>query len=305
MRKPDFFIVGAPKCGTTAMQDYLRQHPEIFMPEAKPPLFRGKELHFFGSDLKVNHTGLTEVEYLSYFQEAKNEKRVGETTVWYLYSKRAAYEIKEFNPSASIIIMLRNPVDMLYSFHSQLLYNGDEYIEDFKTALDAEPDRKRGLHLPKHGLVPTERLFYREVGRYPEQVKRYFDVFSREKVHVIIFDDFKTDIAKVYKETLLFLGVNEDFQPAFRIINPNKGVRNKFLRSLLRNPPQIAISFAKVVMPQPLRQGLIEALTRYNIRYEPRPPIDRELRKRLQAEFASEVERLGELLGRDLSHWSN
>ena len=304
MRKPDFFIVGAPKCGTTAMQDYLSQHPEIFMPKAKPPFFRGKELHFFGSDLRVNHPGLTEEEYLSYFQEAKSAKRVGEATVWYLYSKCAAYEIKGFNPSASIIIMLRNPVDMLYSFHSQLLYNGDEDIEDFKTALDAEPDRKRGLHLPKHGVVLAERLFYREIARYPEQVKRYFDVFGRGNVIVIIFDELKAETAKVYKETLRFLGVNEDFQPVFEIINPNKRARSRFISALLRNPPQIAQSFAKVVMPQPLRQGLIEALKRYNTRYESQPPMDPELRKRLQAEFAPDVERLSELLGNDLTHWN-
>ena len=304
MRKPDFFIVGAPKCGTTAMQDYLNQHPDIFMPEAKPPLFLGKELHFFGSDLKFNRPTLTKEKYLSYFQEAKNEKRVGEATVWYLYSKRAAYEIKELNPSASTIIMLRNPVDMIYSVHSQALYNGDEDLDDFKTALDAELDRKRGLRLPIRSIVPVERFFYTEVGRYSEQVKRYFDVFGRVNVLVIIFDDFKANTAKVYKETLCFLGVGDDFQPVFEIINANKRARTKFLASLLRNPPQIAQSLAKLAMPQQLRQGLIEALKRYNTVYEPRPPMNPELRKSLQAEFVLEVERLSELLGRDLTHWS-
>ncbi|HZX13259.1 MAG TPA: sulfotransferase domain-containing protein [Thermodesulfobacteriota bacterium] len=304
MRIPDFFIVGAPKCGTTAMQDYLSQHPEIFMPEVKPPLFLGKEFHFFGSDLKFIRPTLTKEKYLSYFQEAKNEKRVGEASTWYLYSKRAAYEIKEFNPSASIIIMLRNPVDMIYSVHSQALYNGDEDIDDFKTALDAEPDRKSGLRLPKRVVVPVERFFYREVGQYTEQVKRYSDVFGSGNVLVIIFDDFKANTAKIYKETLRFLGVNEDFQPVFEIINSNKRARTKFLASLLRNPPQIAQSLAKLVIPQQLRQGLFETLKRYNTIYEPRPPMNPELRKSLQSEFAGEIERLSELLGRDLAHWT-
>ena len=117
MTKPDFFIVRAPKCGTTAMQDCLSQHPEIFMPEAKPPFYRGKELHFLGSELRANRKIFTRDEYFSYFPKAKDEKRVGEATVWYLCSKRAAYEIKEFNPSSKIIIMLRNPVEMVYSCH--------------------------------------------------------------------------------------------------------------------------------------------------------------------------------------------
>jgi len=304
MRKPDFFIVGAPKCGTTAMQDYLGQHPDIFMPEAKPPLFRGKELHFFGSDLKANRKMLTKEEYFSYFREAKYEKRVGEATVWYLYSKRAAYEIKAFDPSSKIIIMLRNPVEMLYSYHSQLVYNGDEHIEDLRAALDAELDRKRGLLGPRQGLIPIERFYYREVVRYPEQVKRYFDVFGRENVHIIIFDDFITDKNRVYRETLRFLDVDEDFGPSFKVINPNKEVRSRFLRDLLRSPPQVAQSVAKFLIPTKWHQGFIEVLSRYNTKYKSHETINSELRKQLQAEFASEVEELSELMGRDLTHWN-
>jgi hypothetical protein len=296
MRKPDFFIVGAPKCGTTAIQDYLRLHPEIFMPEAK-------ELHFFGSDLRFSYGRLSEKEYLSYFKHAKDEKRVGEASVWYLYSKKAACEIKEFNSSSKIIIMLRNPVDVLYSLHSRLLYNGSEDIVDFKAALEAEEDRKRGLRIPKTVIV-VDALYYRDTIRYTEQVRRYFDVFGRENVFVIIFEDFKDKTAEVYKETLSFLRVNEDFQPAFRIVNPNKRIRSKFLRNLLINPPQMAQSFAKVLLPHKLRRVLVEALWSYSTILEPRPPIDSVLRKSLQAEFASEVESLSDLLGRDLTHWT-
>lgn len=130
-KTPNFFIVGAPKCGTTAMHIYLRQHPEIFMPEKK-------ESHFFGSDLNSQYFIRDREKYLSLFSEAKDVKRIGEASVWYLYSKQAAYEIKEFSPSASIIIMLRNPVDMLYAQHSQFLYNGNENIASFEDALNAE-----------------------------------------------------------------------------------------------------------------------------------------------------------------------
>src|SRR3989339_415720 len=137
MRKPDFFIVGAPKSGTTAMCTYLKQHPEIFMPEKK-------ESHFFGTDLNSPRFIRDKKIYLSLFSKAKDERRVGESSVWYLYSKKAASEIKEFSPSASIIIMLRNPVDMLYSQHSQFLYNGNEDIACFEEALNAEQDRRRG-----------------------------------------------------------------------------------------------------------------------------------------------------------------
>ncbi len=114
------------------MYDYLKQHPEIFMPERKEP-------NFFGTDLGLSPYFIRdEKEYLSLFSGARNEKRVGEASVLYLFSKLAATEIKECNPAASIIIMLRNPVDMIHSLHSQYVYNGWEDIVEFEAALDSE-----------------------------------------------------------------------------------------------------------------------------------------------------------------------
>lgn len=138
MRKPDFFIVGAPRCGTTSRKIYLDKHPEIFMA-------LGREPHFFGTDFYSPSYILDERTYLSLFATANNEKRVGEKSVWYLSSKRATAEIKEFQTSASIIIILQNPVEMIYSFHNLLFNRGFEDLDDFKAALEAEEDRKRGL----------------------------------------------------------------------------------------------------------------------------------------------------------------
>ncbi|MCF6153707.1 MAG: sulfotransferase [Candidatus Brocadia sp.] len=295
MRIPDFFIVGAPKSGTTAMCAYLRQHPEIFIPGKK-------ESHYFGTDLNSPRFIRDREIYLSLFSGAKDEKRVGESSVWYLYSKKAASEIKEFSPSASIIIMLRNPADMLYSQHSQFLYNGNEDIACFEEAINAEDDRKRGLRIPP-GVHFIESLFYRETVKYTEQVQRYYNVFGRENVHVIIYDDFKVDTINVYRENLRFLGVTGDFQPEFKTINPNKRVRSNILRNLLQNPPQIARVLGKFFVTHTLHQWFVKKLTSFNREYESRPPMDTELRKRLQAEFASEIERLSELLRRDLTHW--
>jgi len=297
MRKPDFFIVGAPKCGTTAMYYYLKQHPEIFMPQRKEP-------HFFGTDLEAPYPYFIREkrEYLSLFSEAQDEKRVGEASVWYLYSKLAAAEIKEFCPSASIIIMLRNPVDMIYSLHSQRVYSGNEDITDFEAALDAEEERKQGLRIPK-GVNLVEGLFYREVAKYTPQVQRYLDVFGRENVHVIIFDDFKSDTPRIYRDTCQFLGVDPDFQPEFQVINLNKRIYSFTLHKFLQNPPRTIVSLSRRLVPRPLRHGLIRGLNRVNIRYAPRPRMDPELRRRLQAEFAPEVERLSKLLDRDLTYW--
>jgi hypothetical protein len=295
MKKPDFFIVGAPKCGTTAMHHYLKQHPEIFMPDVK-------EIHFFGSDLRSSYARINEPEYLSYFQAAKQQKRIGDTSVLYLYSKRAAYEINKFAPSANIIVMLRNPVDLIYSAHSQMVYNGNEDIEDFEAALEAEENRKKGLNLPKHFI---ESIFYRETVKYTEQLTRYIDIFGRENVHIIIFDDFIQDTALIFRETLRFLGVDEDFCPPFEKINANKKIRSRLLGKILKNPPKPVQWFARLMLSPSIRHKLYSKAGQMNTLHVQRPTMAIELRRQLQAEFLPEIEMLSQLLERDLTYWCN
>ena len=248
MRTPDFFIVGAPKCGTTALYRCLEAHPEIFVPERK-------ELHYFGTDL-YSPTYVRDLnEYLSLFAGATNEKRVGEASVWYLFSKRAAAEIKTFCPHSSVIIMLRNPVDMLYSLHSQHLYNGTEEIVDFAGALNAEEDRKRGQSLPK-GVPAVERLFYREVAMYTDQVDRYLKAFGPDNVKVIIYDDFKQDPVRICRETFEFLNVDPEVAPAIRVVNSNKRLRSKTAQSVLNRPPRFLGKFVRPLTTPALRHRL-------------------------------------------------
>lgn len=295
MRMPEFFIVGAPKCGTTAMNDYLQQHPEIFLPKKK-------EINFFGSDLVFYKPRVTKEEYLSHFAEAKNEKRVGEAAVWYLYSKRAAAEIKAFSPDGSIIIMLRNPVDMMYSLHAQRLYNDNEDLRDFEEALAAEKDRQQGRRIYKNA-ANAMGFFYRDAARYTQQVRRYFEVFGREKVHVIIFDDFKKDTPRSFHETCEFLGVNTQFHPEFNIVNPRKTVHSATLRNFLRYPPPSVRWVLRSLGLRPVEWGFKGWLKRLNTKVEPPSDINPALRQALRAEFLPEVEQLSELLDRDLTHW--
>jgi hypothetical protein len=297
MKKPDFFIVGATRSGTTAMKTYLEKHPEIFMPALGEP-------HFFGTDLYSPRYIRDEQTYLSLFAGAENEKRVGEKSVRYLSSKRAAAEIKEFNSSASIIIMLRNPVDMIYSLHNHLFNLGFEDLADFKAALEVEEDRKQGLNLP-NGLDFSERwhVFYRDIAGYTHQVKRFLDAFGREKVHIIIFDDFVHQTAEVYRDTLSFLKVSTEFQPRFQKINSGGRLLNRKLYRLMVRPPQPVGSLVQSVIPFSLIQRLIWGLINVNSRHLPRPPLNSEFKSHLQTEFLPEVKQLGELLGHDLTHW--
>jgi hypothetical protein len=294
MRRPDFFIVGAPKCGTTAMYEFLKQHPQIFMPP--------KEVDFFGSDLHVKERVLDESAYLELFAAASNEVRVGEVSVWYLYSKRAAAEIKHFVPDARIIIQLRDPTNMIYSLHSELRYSGVENIQDFESALHAEIN---GRVLPFwNGRQVGTGMRYYEVGNYSTQVERYLKAFGRENVKVIIFDDLRENPLNVYRETCEFLRVGTEFEPALSVINPNKKIRSKRLRTLMRNPPEpIKVVGRKLLNTPSGRQKLVDSLQRLNTKYIPRAPMSRDLRSRLQRYFAPDVERLSKLLDRDLTYW--
>jgi hypothetical protein len=295
--RPDFFIVGAPKCGTTALHTYLGQHPRIFTPKRK-------ELHHFASDLlTADDPWRSREKYLQVFQDAEDGTLVGESSVFYLFSRHAARRIHDFNPDAKIVVMLRNPVDMLYSYHSQLLYNGDEEITSFRQALDAEKDRKAGASLPKHKVRFVERFYYRDVARFSEQLERYFDVFGRQQVMVILYDDFKEDTLRVYRNALEFLGVDSTFAANFEVVNANKRVRSVVLQRYLKSPPRLArrVGF---ILPGAIEANLRNALGRLNVREAERTPMDAALRITLQEDFREEVMRLSSLLGRDLTSWS-
>ena len=305
IRKPNFFIVGAPKCGTTAMSEYLAQHPDVFMPV--------KELHFFGSDLhfsphvdnfKTPRDDKETEKYLSFFAPAIREKMVGESSVWYLYSKTAASEIRAFSPSAKIIIMLRNPVDMLFSLHSQFLWEGGESIENFEEALKAEKERKKGLNIPDT-VYFVSQLFYTEVVKYTAQIERYLDTFGKESVHVIIFDEFKKNTQKIYRETLHFLGIEDNFQSSFKVINPNKVIRYKRLQRILRNPVHPFRKMGKKIIPQVVRSVLYRKFQSHNTQFIARPAMNPETKKMLTETFAGEIDSLSEILGKDLTFWKN
>ncbi|MGH7804580.1 MAG: sulfotransferase family protein [Candidatus Binatia bacterium] len=292
-RIPDFFIVGAPKCGTTALNEYLSHHPEIFVPERK-------EIHFFGSDLVFSSPRPDANEYRRLFAGWGGEKRAGEASVWYLYSRTAAEEIRKLSPAARIIVMLRHPVDMMYSLHSQRLYGGDEDIVDFAEALAAEPARRRGDRFPQN-FRNTMGFFYRDAARFAVQVRRYFECFPRDRVHVILFDDLQRDVARVYRDTCAFLDVDPNFRPQFDVVNANKNVRSTGLRNLLHFASPTLRSGIRTLLPNAYaRERLKRRLLALNTQYVPRVPMDAGLRSRLLEEFRPEIRELGDLLGRDL-----
>jgi hypothetical protein len=195
-------------------------------------------------------------------------------------------------------------VDAISSLHNETFYGGREKLADLEDALEAEKDRKRGIRLPDGAsLREAWRFLYRETVQYAEQVKRYLDMFARENVHVIIFDDFVSDTPEAYRDTLQFLRVDPGFQPEFRQINTNRRARSRTFQNFLRNPPPSIRSFVKGVTPILWRHRVVDALDRFSSFSTTRPPMEPELRRKLQEEFLPDVEKVSKLLGRDLTHW--
>ena len=272
-----------------------------------------KEMHHFGSDLRFEKHFYRRDRraYLAEFAGCNGQARAGEASVWYLYSKLAATEIKAFNPDARIIIMVRKPADLLSALYNLLRCNGCEHLPTFREALAAENDRRAGRRIGRR-VNFRQGLLYHEVPRFTEQIRRYFDLFGRERVHVIVYDDFAGCTARVYGEVLDFLGVDSTRIPdSFPVINGNvsaKTVRSTLVRNLLTDPLVRGTAVAWCSrLPRPILTALQKAesrLTLMNYRHVERPPVDEDIQEQLCIEFTPEIERLSELLGRDLTHWN-
>lgn len=293
MPRPNFFIVGAPRCGTTAMYEYLRRHPQVFMPYRKEPVY-------FGSDLAKRPPYLDEAGYLGLFDPANGAKAIGEATVWYLYSQTAASEIKALSHDARIIIMLRNPIDMIHSLHRHWLWSANEDLADFGEALAAEPDRVAGRRLPPNVEQPIG-LRYRWLARYTPHVQRYLDEFGPDRVLILLYDDLVDDGRRTGRQILSFLGVDPAYDADFEVVNQNKRARSPRLQRLSRSKGFLRVASK---LPPRLFHLVWRGLQRANIRPEARSPVDPALRRDLAAELQPDVTALGALLGRDLSHWT-
>jgi hypothetical protein len=294
--KPNFFIAGAPKCGTSSMHDYLAQHPAVYMSEEM------KEPGYFNPDLKINlvRRAATEERYVSLFKKGVGKERIGESSTWYMLSKVAAKLIAEWDGRSQAILMIRNPVDAAYSLHGQLLWSCNEDLLDFGEAIEAEPDRRAGKRIRPECTSP-DALQYTEVFTYTPQVKRFFDALGKHRVKVIVFDDFVLNTGQVYRDTLQFLGLDVEFEANFKVMNAVKPVAPGF-NSFFARRPKLRNVVHKLV-PAGVQRKLIDAMPYFTKTMERPGKVDPELRKKLAPRFREDVERLSELLDRDLTHW--
>jgi hypothetical protein len=281
------------------MYTYLRQHPDVFMPDNKEPRFHCSDLDS-GSDADAKFFIRDEAEYLALFDAAGGAKRIGEGCIFNLYSTVAAQSIRAMSPDARIISLLREPVEQMYSFHAVRRRNATEDL-DFAAALDAEADRRDGRRLPK--LARNLKMYqYRAVASYSDQVARYFEAFGRDNVLVLIYEELRSEPRTAYLQTLDFLGLDSHADVDLSPANVHRENAVPAIARWLRDPR--VEGRARSLLPRSMHRAAGDArrwLTAANMRPVARTPLDPGLRTSLEQEFAPEVARLGQLLGRNLA----
>ena len=255
-----------------------------------------KDLPFFGSDIAHTYEGAYRdlAEYEAAVGAAPLGALCGEASVQYLFSARAPEEIRKYSPQAKIIIMLRDPVEMIYALHSHNLWMKEEDITNFSEALMAEPQRRNDEHVPR-GNHWKQGLLYRDLGHLYPYVARYLDAFGKDRVHIIAFDEFIADTDRVTRLVLSFLGLTSDIALDLKVVNPNKKARSGALLRFTQRPHPAGEAIFKRIAPRQLHGKVIPWLGRRNANEMPRPAIDPVLARSLREEFAQDIIGLSQL----------
>jgi len=299
LKEPNFFIAGAPKCGTTALYEYLRQHPQMYMSPYKEP-------HLFAEDLRGIHDVRNEQDYWDLFRGADDRHlAVGEGSIMYIYSDTAMQVLRQRFPDARIIIMLRNPLKMLPSLHSQWMHNVYEVEEDVEKAWNLQAERAAGRNIPSTCPVP-KLLQYGKMIRLGEQVQRALDAFPREQVMIELAENLGRDTKGVYEKTLAFLQVPSDGRTEFPRVNERRYIRSRwYLRLVNRRSYPLALRvIGRRFGVDKLHTWLFDRNMSANSNegISP-PPLREEFLDRLRAELADDVALLSDLVEQDLSCW--
>jgi sulfotransferase family protein len=307
MRLPNFLIVGSAKCGTSSLYAYLQQHPQVFMTTPKEPTFFGNE----GTDGLFNgphdedrayHSRVitTWKDYTALFDRATTERALGEASIYYMYLPKAPEQIEKYIPKATMFAVLRNPADRAYSAYLHVVRQARER-RSFVDSLRQEPMRIQKKWNPL--------WHFKAMGFYYEQVKRYFDRFGRDQVHIYLYEDLQKQPLPLIKQVFELIGVDSSFVPdTSKRYKKSYVPKNPTIEKILHKT-KVQVDFTKKYWPKPLRwrsqsvKNFIDRVAAPNRVAPPRIPQD--IRASLLEEYRDDILRLSDLLRRDLTHWCN
>jgi len=298
--KVNLFAVWQSKSWTTFLYNYLNQDDNFFFSTEKEP-------HYFCSDFAKESRNYhwkdlffpyhNDSQYHKIFSGYSNEKYIWDFSTNYLYSKTAASNIFSYNPNAKIIILIREPTSFLFSLHSQYLSDLTENKGDFIDAIDEEENRKKGLNIPKNTRCPSYLFYKNRITEITEWIKRYYDLFPKENIKTIIFEDFKKDNKKYISEIYDFLNVTqqnrEEIQVSKKWKNMRKSVRFRFIYSIFQSPR--LKNKARKILPLPMYYKLKNTIEKIFFKTDTKK-ISVHLSHELKWEFRNEVIKLNNYL---------
>jgi hypothetical protein len=309
-------IVGAPRCGTTSLARYLKEHPAVRFSRIKEP-------HYF-SKLELNGQSdealrsLVERDYLDrYFKHRAHAELLAEGSVSYLYAADRMEPILRLWPDARFIIAVRNPLEMMPSLHRRLLFTGDETVREFEEAWALIEERRQGRQIPQTCVDPR-LLDYEAVGSVGKHAAQFVDAVGAKRCLFVVFDDFVSDPAGQYRRVVEFLGLRDDGRSSFKAHRPSKRSRIGWLQRVLMRPPHAVRAHLAEASDGPQftgdRAGVTKRVRKFVRKARKRllvlnsapatpPKVTEHMRQTMREAFAGDVAQLGRLTGRDLSHW--
>ncbi len=294
---PDFFIAGYPKCGTTALYNYLRDRPDVYLPDIKEP-------HFFSHDLPGIREASSFDQYASLYLDRRLNQVAGDASASTIHSNCAIENIVAERPDAKFIVIVREPVSALISYHSELLYNLTEDEHDLEQAWRLQDLRKQGCAIATE-CRESKMLHYGERFRYRDQLPRFFDSVRPENRMLMVFDEFFANPLSEYKSIVGFLGLSYDGRTNFPSVNASKSLRFEWLSRLHR---RVVNNNGKIYRSTKNLLNLFgvypsHTLSALNVKPSEKQEVSPEFENELRDYFRADVDAVELALGRKLESW--
>ena len=290
-RFPDFYIIGAPKAGTSSLAQYLDEHAGVFVSKPKEPRYFAED--FGDRPIRDEHT------YLDLFADAAPDAVLGEATTDYLVSEVAVERILQVRPDARFVVMLRNPIEMVFAMHAQERKNGYETIGDPQKAWAAIERRKAGRSLPTL-CNERKRLFYDDRCRLGEQIERLQAKVAADRLKIIFMEDFSNDTERLYRETLGFVGIDACQPREFPVLNRRHHIKHPAMIQLWKLGKTV-----KDKLGLKTEFGILSQIQALGMSGEAVEDDGDQtaFRRALRDYFEPDIRLLGHLTSRDLSAW--
>lgn len=293
----DFFLAGYPKCGTTFLYAYMKKHPDVFLPDIKEP-------HFFSGDYPGSREVTTDAEYMALYRNAEISQLCGDASATVIHSDVALDRILARYPEAKFIVMLREPIAALRSYHGELLHNLNEDVEDLEKAWRLQGARAAGREIP--GLCKEPRLLqYEGIFQYGHQLEVFLARVPAEQRLVLVFEEFFADPRLGYVNVLDFLGLEDDGRMEFDAVNAARSHRFRWLaamhRQLVSHNGRVYRGLKSVMSRAGIHPSHI--LARVNRKPGGKPPVSEAFEAELREHFQPDVEKAKRLVGRKIENW--